>query len=32
VKRVIARHGGHLWAESTTGEGATFLFALPPAD
>lgn len=27
--RVIKRHGGKLWAESTPGQGATFFFTLP---
>lgn len=31
VRRVLARHGGHIWADAAPDQGATFHFVLPPA-
>jgi len=32
VERIVHRHGGDVWVESTPGEGATFWFTVPKAE
>jgi signal transduction histidine kinase len=32
ARGIVEAHAGHIWAESTYGKGASFLFTLPAVD